>query len=56
MFINIQILIYILPGLLLTWSTELKALPASQLLVQDTSQDSGQQQDRSAHGWVVRGD
>lgn len=40
----------------LTRLTELKALPACQLLVQDASQDGGQQQDRPAHGWVVGGD
>lgn len=40
----------------LTGLTELEALPASQLLVQDASQNGGQQQDRSADGWVVGGD
>lgn len=40
----------------LTRLTELEALPACQLLIQDASQDGGQQQDRSADGWVMGGD
>lgn len=31
-------------------------MPTCQLLVQDASQDCGQQEDRPAHRWVVRGD
>lgn len=40
----------------LTRLTELEALPARQLLVQDATQDGGQQQDGPADGRVVRGD
>lgn len=40
----------------LTSLTELEALPVCQLLVQDVSQDGGQQQDRPAYGWEVGGD
>lgn len=37
----------------LTRLTELEALPAGQLLVQDAPEDGGQQQDGSADGWIV---
>lgn len=40
----------------LTGLTQLKALPACQLLVQGASQDAGQQQHRPAHRREVGGD
>ena len=40
----------------LTRLTELEALPVCQLLVQDVSQDGGQQQDGPADGGEVGGD